>query len=106
MKTLILTLLFSLQQQPQVYNFNGVYYGQQNTNVVNLGWYINDSYPNELSNYLITRNGQVVYSATLSGSRAYMVSIPVERGFKSATFTITRTVNGVISQSYSTFVRK
>lgn len=106
MKTLLILILFNLQTQPQIYSFNGVYYGTQNNSIVNLGWYIQESYPNEPSQYVITRNGQVVYSATLSGSQAYTVTIPVERGFKSATFTIRRTVNGVMSQSYSTTVKK
>jgi len=106
MKTLIILVLFAFQQQPQIYSFNGVYSGTQSNSNVNLGWFIQDSYPNEPSNYTITRNGQLVYSATLIGSRAYIVSIPVERGFKNATFTIQRSVNGVLSQTYSTTVRK
>jgi hypothetical protein len=88
MKTTLLFLLFSLglyaQQTPEILGFNGVYYKQGNTTVVNLGWYV----PNNQTvyNYIIKRNGAIV--KTLQAIGFVQVSITVEREYKMDTFSV------------------
>jgi hypothetical protein len=56
MKTLLLFVPLCTATIEPPYNFNGVYYGQQNTRVVNLGW--NSPYVG--ATYTIKRNGITV----------------------------------------------
>jgi hypothetical protein len=98
MKTILLLVLLCTVEPPT--NFNGVYYGQQNNRVVNLGW--NSSYVG--ANYEIKRNGITVASGV--NQPVNIVSVAVEPSFKSATFTIRQNVDGVWSREVSTTVRK
>jgi hypothetical protein len=100
MKTLLITLLLYTATIEPPFNFNGVYYGQQNSRVVNLGW--NSPYVGAA--YTIKRNGTVVKTGV---NQPYnVVSINVEPNYKTATFSISQTVNGETSQEVFTTVRK
>jgi hypothetical protein len=99
LSVLVIGMAFTSVTEPP-FNFNGVYYGQQNSRVVNLGW--NSPYVGAA--YTIKRNGAVIRTGT---NQPYnVVSINVEPNYKSSTFSISQTVNGETSQEVFTTVRK
>ena len=100
MKTLFLIVLLCTTTIEPPFNFNGVFYGNQNVKLVNLGW--NSPYVG--ANYTIKRNGVTVKQGV---NQPYnVVSINVESNYKVATFSITQTVDGVTSGEVLTTVRK
>jgi len=100
MKTLLLFVLLCTATIEPPFNFNGVFYGNQNVKLVNLGW--NSPYVG--ANYTIKRNGVTVKQGI---NQPYnVVSINVESNYKVATFSITQTVDGVTSGEVLTTVRR
>lgn len=106
---LLLVCFFSIsatlpQEAPQVYSFHGLYEKIQNQPLVKLGWFIQSSYPNEVSTYIIKRNGQYLRTVQILGYG--VVQIEVEPGYRTSTFSIVRYVSGNQSQEYTTIVSK
>jgi len=100
MKTIFLLVLLCTSTIEPPYNFNGVFYGNQNVKLVNLGF--NTRHIG--ANYTIKRNGAIVRTGVTQ--QVNVVSIPVESNFKRATFSISQTVNGESSIEVFTTVRK
>ncbi len=100
MKTLLLLVLLCTTTIEPPFNFNGVFYGNQNVKLVNLGF--NTRHIG--ANYKIKRNGVIVRTGVTQ--QVNVVSIPVESNFKQATFSISQSVSGEVSQEVFTVVRK
>jgi hypothetical protein len=97
--SVLLCMSFTHTIEPPT-NFNGVFYGQRNSRVVNLGW--NSPYVN--APYTIKQDGTIVKTGF---NQPYNVtSINVDSNFKQATFSITQTVDGITSQEVYTTVKK
>jgi len=99
-KTIFLLVLLCTTTIEPPFNFNGVFYGNQNIKLVNLGW--NTRHIG--ADYTIKRNGVIVRTGVTQ--QVNVVSIPVESNFKQATFSISQSVDGESSQEVFTTVRK
>lgn len=100
MKTILIALLLCTATIETPTNFNGVFWGNQNQKLVNLGF--NTQYIG--AQFTIKRSGQIVVQGITQ--QVNVVSIPVESNFKQATFSISQSVDGVTSQEVYTVVRK
>jgi len=100
MKTILLLVLLCTTTIEPPFNFNGVFYGNQNVKLVNLGF--NTTHVG--ANYTIKRNGAIVRTGVTQ--QVNVVSIPVESNFKQATFSISQSVDGETSSEVYTVVRK
>jgi len=83
-----------------VNNLNGTYYHSGNTYSITLGWFTNQ--------LPYTYTNTVKYGNTIVATNYYnlynQITIPVTRRFRSGTFSVSQTVNGVESVFMSTVV--
>jgi len=98
---LLLLLLLCINTTEPIQGLNGVFFRKGNYYMVNVGWW-STYFDNVTCTYKVKYNGIVI----AENYDTNIISIPVTKDFRSGTFTVSQTVNGISSIEKSTIVRK